>query len=217
MGVLQDLNIVRGTDTHAARIFEDLFPSFMDVDYESPSDYISIYWNAYINKRDSLGLNDQTQRGINGKIFEYIIATLLIRESIYPIFMNAKVAFVPNINYDLLLYSTDQGPICLSAKTSFRERYKQADLEAIALKYVHRKSKSYLLTLTENDATSVNNKQRIGDVIGLDKAIYTLSYAFDDLIEEIRGYSLTDAPTISVIESSQIVTESQVKAVFPNS
>lgn len=216
MGILQDLNIVRGTDTQAARIFEDLFPSFMDIEYDKPSDYISIYWNAYINKRGLLGLNDQTLRGINGKVFEYIIATLLIRENIFPIFMNAKVAFVPNINYDLLLYTSDQGPICLSAKTSFRERYKQADLEAIALKYVHRKSKSYLLTLTEADAISVNSKQKAGDVIGLDKAIYTLSFDFDNLITDIKGYNLTDSPTISVIESSQIVTEERIKAVFPN-
>lgn len=216
MGILQDLNIVRGTDTQAERIFEDLFPSFIDIDYDKPSDYISIYWNAYINKRGLLGLNDQTLRGINGKIFEYIIATLLIRENIFPIFMNAKVAFVPNINYDLLLYTSDQGPICLSAKTSFRERYKQADLEAIALKYVHRKSKSYLLTLTEADAISVNSKQRTGDVIGLDQAIYTLSFDFDNLITDIKGYNLTDSPTITVIESSQIVTEERIKAVFPN-
>lgn len=134
MGILQDLNIVRGTDTQAARIFEDLFPSFIGIEYDKPSDYIAIYWNAYINKRGLLGHNDQTLRGINGKVFEYIIATLLIRENIFPIFMHAKVSFVPNINYDLLLYTSDQGPVCLSAKTSFRERYKQADLEAIALK-----------------------------------------------------------------------------------
>lgn len=216
MGILQDLNIVRGADTQAERIFEDLFPSFMDIEYDKPSDYVSIFWNAYINKRNLLGLNDQTLRGINGKIFEYIIATLLIREKIFPIFMNAKVAFVPNINYDLLLYTSDQGPICLSAKTSFRERYKQADLEAIALKYVHRKSKSYLLTLTEADAISVNSKQRTGDVIGLDQAIYTLSFDFDNLITDIKGYNLTDSPTITVIESSQIVTEERIKAVFPN-
>lgn len=216
MGILQDLNIVRGADTQAERIFEDLFPSFMDIEYDKPSDYVSIFWNAYINKRNLLGLNDQTLRGINGKIFEYIIATLLIRENIFPIFMNAKVAFVPNINYDLLLYTSDQGPICLSAKTSFRERYKQADLEAIALKYVHRKSKSYLLTLTEADAISVNSKQRTGDVIGLDQAIYTLSFDFDNLITDIKGYNLTDSPTITVIESSQIVTEERIKAVFPN-
>ena len=216
MGLLQDLNIVRGNDTQAAVVFENLFPSFMDIEYEVPSSYIATYWNAYVGVRENLIPNEQTRRGVNGKIFEYIIATLLIRERIFPIFMNAKVAFVPNINYDLLLYSTDQGPICLSAKTSFRERYKQADLEAIALKYVHRKSKSYLLTLSENDANSVNQKQKIGDVIGLDKAIYSLSTDFDDLIISIKEYNLVNAPTIKVVECNQIVTENIIRNYFPN-
>ena len=159
MGLLQDLGIVRGDDTLAGGIFEDLFPSFFDIEYNTPSDYINIYWNAYLYFRKNSDLNEQQQRGVNGKIFEYILATLLIRENILPIFLSSKVAFVPNISYDLMLYSTDRGPICLSAKTSFRERYKQADLEAIALKYVHRRSLCYLLTLTEKDANDVNKKQ----------------------------------------------------------
>src|SRR5690606_39014649 len=173
-------------------------------------------WNEYLGVRDDLIPNEQTRRGVNGKIFEYILATLLIRERIFPIFMNAKVAFVPNINYDLLLYSSDQGPICISAKTSFRERYKQADLEAIALKYVHRKSKSYLVTLSELDANMVNAKQKNGDVIGLDKAVYALDHNFNQLIEEIKEFNLGNAPAILVVESNQIVTEDIIRQNFPN-
>jgi hypothetical protein len=215
MGILKELNIVKGDQNLASTIFEELFPSFMDISYVLPSDYILIYWSANLEIRQQLIPNEQTRRGVNGKIFEYIIATLLIREKIFPIFMNAKVAFVVNINYDILLYSSDQGPICLSAKTSFRERYKQADLEAIALKYVHRKSKSYLITLTEADAISVNQKQKIGNVIGLDKAIYALDDNFNNMILEIKGFNLTNAPIINVVESNQIVTEEIIKHCFP--
>lgn len=154
MGVLQDLNIVKGKDTLAGSIFEELFPSFMDVNYTTPCNYIQIYWDVYLKIREQRVTPGQIPR-VNGKLFEYILATLLIREQIYPIFMSAHVAFVPNVSYDIMLYTTDRGPICLSAKTSFRERYKQADLEAIALKYVHRRSLSYLVTLTENDAQSL--------------------------------------------------------------
>jgi hypothetical protein len=131
---------------------------------------------------------------------------LLIRENIHPIFLNAKVAFVPNINYDLLLFSRDKGPICLSAKTSFRERYKQADLEAIALKYVHRRSLSYLLTLSNEDAEMVNQKQRLGDVIGLDKAICATGAKFNLLIEELKEVNLTESPQFEVVSSNQIIT-----------
>lgn len=216
MGILRDLNIVKGEQNLASKIFEDLLPSFMEVDYETPNEYVAKYWLEYLAVRDNLLPNEQTRRGVNGKVFEYILATLLIREKIFPIFMNAKVAFVPNINYDVLLYSSDQGPICISAKTSFRERYKQADLEAIALKYVHRKSKSYLVTLSELDANMVNTKQKNGDVIGLDKAVYALDQNFNQLIEEIKEFNLGNAPTILVVESNQIVTEHIIRQNFPN-
>lgn len=216
MGILKDINIVKGAQNLASKIFEDLNPSFMEVDYEKPNEYVAEYWNKYLAVRDNLIPNEQTRRGVNGKVFEYILATLLIREKIFPIYMNAKVAFVPNINYDVLLYSTDQGPICISAKTSFRERYKQADLEAIALKYVHRKSKSYLLTLSELDANMVNTKQKNGDVIGLDKAVFALNDNLNQLIEEIKKFNLGSAPTVLVVDSNQIVTENIIRQNFPN-
>lgn len=216
MSLLQELDIVKGDDTLAGRIFEGLFPSFMEIKYEKPCDYISIYWNAYLEVRDSLLSNDQQKRSVNGKIFEYIIATVLIREEIFPIYMNAKVAFVPNINYDLLLYSLEKGPICLSAKTSFRERYKQADLEAIALKYVHRRSQSFLLTLSNEDAKMVNEKQKIGDVIGLDCAICATSDDFNELIANLKNINLVESPTISVIETKQIVTKEKLLLALSN-
>ena len=214
MGLLQESGIVRGDDTLAFGIFEGLFPSFFEVKYNKPVDYIKIYWDAYIVYRNKSVLNEQQQRGVNGKIFEYILATLLIREDILPIFLSSKVAFVPNISYDLMLYSTDRGPICLSAKTSFRERYKQADLEAIALKYVHRRSLCFLLTLTEKDAKDVNKKQSIGDVIGLDKAIFVLSDDFNDLIDELKKFNLTESPNVNIIESTQIITLNKVNSVL---
>lgn len=215
MGVLKDLDIVRGNNTLAGGIFEDLFPSFMDVEYNLPNEYIATYWNAYLAIRDERLENDQQKRSVNGKIFEYIIATLLIRENIFPIYLNAKVAFVPNINYDLLIYSTDKGPICLSAKTSFRERYKQADLESIALKYVHRRSQCYLITLSQDDATMVNTKQKAGDVIGLDKAVSATHIDFNLLIDNLKDLNLVVAPSIDVIKTNQIVSKDKVREIFP--
>jgi hypothetical protein len=138
-------------------VFEQLFPSFLEVEYSKPSEYIQKY-------------------------------------------------FVPNVIYDLMLYTAERGPICLSAKTSLRERYKQADLEAIALKYVHRKALSYLLTLEENEAKSVKAKIKSGDVIGLDDVIVATQPEFDELIASLKGFELSEPPTVKVIESSQVVT-----------
>ena len=204
--MLKDLGIVLGSDTKAATIFEGLFPSFFEIKYNKPSDYVNIFWQKYKTISD-------TNSNLNGKIFEYILATLCIRENILPLYMSASVAFVPNVIYDLMFYSAERGPICLSVKTSLRERYKQADLEAIALKYVHRKALNYLITLEEKEAKGVKEKIKTGDVIGLDDVIVATTSEFDMLIANLKKIRFEKPPTIEAIKSNQIVTFEKVKAL----
>lgn len=202
MGILKDLNIVSGDDTIAANIFEGLFPSFYDIEYSKPSEYVKIYWNAY----DEYCKNKPIHPNNNGKVFEYILATLLVREEVLPFFLSAKVAFVPNVVYDIMLYTAERGPICISAKTSLRKRYKQADLEGIALKYVHCRSLCYLVTNHEKEANSVRAKIKTGDVIGLDDVLYTISDDFDNMISSLKVYTFENPKPIKIINSNQIVT-----------
>lgn len=206
MNKLNQLGITIGKDNKAELVFDSLFPNFLTVKYKKPSEYISIYWEAF--QKHPGGNNN-----LNGKIFEYILATLFVRENILPLYMSAKVAFVPNVEYDLMLYTAERGPICISAKTSLRERYKQADLEAIALKYVHRKALNYLVTLEANEAKSVKAKIKSGDVIGLDDVIVATSSDFDNLIEKLKTFKFSEPPTVKVIESNQIITIEKVKAL----
>lgn len=112
-----------------------------------------------------------------------------------------------------MFYTSERGPICLSVKTSLRERYKQADLEAIALKYVHRKALSYLITLEENEAKSVKAKIKSGDIIGLDDVIVATAPEFDELIKKLKEFEFSEPPTVKVIESNQIITEEKVNAL----
>jgi hypothetical protein len=207
MNKLNQLGITVGKDNKAEVVFDSLFPSFMTVKYKKPSDYITTYWEAF--QKHPEGNNN-----LNGKIFEYILATLFVRENILPLYMSAKVAFVPNVIYDLMFYTAERGPICISANwTSLRERYKQADLESIALKYVHRKALSYLVTLEANEAKSVKAKIKSGDVIGLDNVIVATSNDFNDLIDELKTFQFSEPPTVKVIESNQIITMDKVKTL----
>lgn len=206
MGRLNELSITIGKDNKAELVFDSLFPNFLDVEYLKPTEYIQKYWNAYSK-------HPERNNNLNGKIFEYILATLCVRENILPIYMSAKVAFVPNVIYDIMFYTAERGPICWSVKTSLRERYKQADLEAIALKYVHRKALSYLITLEENEARSVKGKIKSGDVIGLDNVIVATNEEFNELIAELKSFEFSEPPTVKVIESNQIITEDKVRAL----
>jgi hypothetical protein len=206
MRKLNDLRITIGRDNKAELIFDSLFPNFLEVEYDKPNEYIQQYWNAYIQ-------HPERNNNLNGKVFEYILATLCVREGILPIYMSAKVAFVPNVIYDLMFYTNERGPICWSVKTSLRERYKQADLEAIALKYVHRKALSYLITLEENEARSVKAKIKNGDVIGLDDVIIATKEEFNELVAELKEFEFSEPPTVKVIESNQIITEEKVNRI----
>jgi len=205
---LQQLGIAVSNNKTAV-LFEKLYPDFLDVKYNLPSQYISMMWERYEKTTNRSGNQ-------NGRIFEYLLATLCIRENILPLYMSAKVAFVPNVIFNLMFYTRERGPICWSVKTSLRERYKQADLESIALKYVHRKSLSYLITLNSTEAESVRNKIKTGDVIGLDDVIVATSSDFDVLVENLKTFDFEEPPTVKVIESNQIVTVEKVKSVINN-
>lgn len=207
MGKLNELSITIGRDNKAEQVFDSLLPNFLEVEYNKPSEYIHKYWAEYSK-------HPERNNNLNGKVFEYILATLCVREGILPIYMSAKVAFVPNVIYDLMFYTAERGPICWSVKTSLRERYKQADLEAIALKYVHRKALCYLITLEEREAQSVKAKIKSGDVIGLDDVIVATSEEFNELIAELKEFEFSEPPTIKVIESNQIITQEKLDKIL---
>lgn len=209
LNMLKHLGIVIGADTKAGAVFESLHPDFRQIEYDKPSDYVRTYWQLY----EKAALVNNNNNNQNGKVFEYILATLCVRENILPLYMSAKVAFVPNVVYDLMFYTQERGPVCWSVKTSLRERYKQADLEAIALKYVHRKALNYLITLNVQEAKNVKVKIKTGDVIGLDDVIVATEPEFDDMIENLKKYDFTEPPTVKVIESNQVITKEKVKSL----
>jgi hypothetical protein len=195
MGILYNKNIIRSKDTTTEKVFEQLFDSktFEDIHYTNPHEYVSIYWNQY----KSLG---KRSNSLNGNIWECIIYTLLYKENLRPFYTKAKVAFVPNVEFDTLFY-TQSGPISLSLKTSLRERYKQADLEAIALKYVHRSAKNYLLTLDTDEAILCKEKIKSGEIIGIDKIVDCNTKDIDELIKDLQVIrsEFAIAPKVDVV------------------
>lgn len=197
MKKLHDLGFVKDENKDSAKTFWDLFWDFELVNYSTPSEYIKKYWDEYISKR--------TNTSLNWKVFELVLWTLMYREGLVPLYIWAKVAFVPNVNYDFMLYSKEFWPICISAKTSLRERYKQADLEAIALKYVHRKSKSFLLTMDEKEANSVKQKIKKWDVIGLDDVVLWDMKEFDELITYLKTLIFCEPWKIEIITAQGVV------------
>lgn len=207
MAILNKLGITVGNNNKAEKIFESLFSDFRNLSYDKPSEYVYKYWEKY-------KASNNKNNNLNGKVFEYILATLCIRERLLPLFLNAKVAFVPNVEYDLMFFSKEVGPIVISAKTSLRERYKQADLEAIVLKNVHRNSLTFLVTLDEKEANNAQQKIFSGDIVGLDKVIIATSNEFDQMINKIKSFNLIENQTIEIINSTHVINQEKISSII---
>jgi len=191
MGELVNRGIAKKGNT-SSQIFDNLFPgkTFMTIKYKTPQEYVEKYWKA---------LEQANQPSYHGNVFEYIIYTLLYREGIRPFYTQAKVAFVPNVNYDALLYN-QSAPVSLSLKTSLRERYKQADLEAVALRYIYRRAKSYLLTMDTREANVQKAKILSGDIMGLDEIIDCNTDDINQLIANLKRMQFTTSIKIDTVE-----------------
>lgn len=185
------------SSSEAARILLKIQPTLEAVSYSKPSVYIQDLW-------DKVQKSEMPQ-SMNGMAFELILACLLIKERLYPFYMAAEVQFVPNARFDLMFYSREVGPIVLSAKTSLRERYKQADLESLALRAVYRRSKTFLVTLNESEAESVQRKINSGDVTSLNACVVATSSRFDELVSELHTYTMLEAPTLPVVDKGRLV------------
>lgn len=204
--MLKKLGIVK-SKTKGYKVFMNYIePDFLN-NAMYPSEYVKYCWDKY--EHSSVTKNN----ALNGTVFEIIIATLFVKENLVPLHLQAQVAFVPNVSFDAILYTNETGPIGLSLKTSLRERYKQADLEAIALKYVHRKAENYLLTLDAAEADLVSNKIKNGDVLGLNQAILTTSEEFDEFINKLKEKTFVSPGSVEIIKAASTITEEIVTSV----
>ncbi|MEE9447041.1 MAG: hypothetical protein V3V09_03725 [Arenicellales bacterium] len=190
---LEDLHLISGEKI--GNIFNDIYADVLTAAYFSESEFISSLWARYTPSTPSL----------NGSVFEGLLAVVFYRSGILPLYVQAKLSFVPNVDFDFVAYSKEYGPVVLSAKTSLRERYKQADLEGMMLRQVHRKSKSFLITLNEAEANKVNEKIENGLVLGLDKVVVATNASFDELIVELKALSLYQPEKIDVVVSTRLI------------
>ena len=195
MGELVNQGLAK-IESATTKLFDSLIKgeTFMSVKYKTPKEYVEKYWAA-LEKVNKPTLHTNT--------FKYIIYSLLYREGIKPFYAQAKVAFVPNVNYDALLYN-QSAPVSLSLKTSLRERYKQADLEAVALRYIYSRAKSYLLTMDTREANVQKAKILSGDIMGLDEIIDCNTDDINRLIANLKTMQFTTSIKIDTVEGNLI-------------
>ncbi len=164
-------------------------------DYTSPHEFIKTAYSRYNS--------DSVNNNLNGLIFEYLVCETLAQQNIMPFYFQATFAHVPNCSFDIVLYHPIW-PVVLSLKTSLRERYKQADLEGIALRQVYRKAKQYLITLDAKEADSNRPKIESGDIAGLDDIIVGHRQEYTDLLKELHKNTYQEATEIMPLSGKKI-------------
>jgi hypothetical protein len=178
----------------SAQLLLSIQPDLDSIAIDQPSKYVEYIWNKA--EKD-----DRLTRDVRGKFFELVIACCLIKNGILPFFWQAQLEFVPLANFDLVIYTEERGPIVLSLKTSIRERYKQAEFEAQAMKDVHRRAKNYLVTMEKDEAVSLQTKIDSGVLSGLDAVVVATEKSTDELIKLLKSLSIVDTPVFSAIKN----------------
>jgi hypothetical protein len=149
------------------------------------------------------GKSPQSIGSMGGRWLEWAVLLALKENKLTPAYWQAKIEGVPSDN-DVMLWSEEHGPVVLSCKTSLRERYKQADLEAIALRARYQHAKAYLITLDSDKrhVARTRSKIRTAEVVAL-QAIYDETNV-DDLFAFLKTLALADVEP-KLLRSGKVV------------
>ncbi|BAD04607.1 MAG: hypothetical protein QS2022_1060 [Candidatus Phytoplasma asteris] len=119
--------------------------------------------------------NSQSQKVIRGKINEYLILLYFQNQGIIHLYPQVYLFFIPDIKFDLVLFSQTKRIIAFNFKTCLRERYKQAMVEGQQLKKLDTRFEYYLLTNDATETQRLNNKITNGKVQGINQVINLFS------------------------------------------
>lgn len=187
--------------TSCVDIIKTLFTKYPICDEMKPHEIINFYYEKYQTEFPN-------NNSVNGTIFENLLLIVFTRAGISPIYYQAKMALVPNVDFDMVLYNR-KTPVAISAKTSLRERWKQADIESMALKYVHRKAKCYLLTLSKTEVATRRKEEN--SYVGIDEFVIANEPEFDTWLEEIKTIAFRESESIDLIENAVVAKRDATK------
>lgn len=194
MTLLITSNPLFGPSTETGKVFATTLRGANSTNINKGSDFLKKYWDRYEKQ------HQKRSAVLNGNVFETLVAILLQKKNLTPLFHQAHITFVPNVKFDLVVYSKEFGPIVLSIKTSLRERYKQVDLEGWILKQVHRQARTYLITADEKAATKVNTKIKKGEVMGIEEVVYAFGKEMDELVLTLGQLTLKKPGTADIMK-----------------
>ena len=183
---------ITGLDTQSksGKIYCNLI---QDVTFTKPSEFIQqVFVEAYPRQYPN-------NPSLNGRIFEFCVMECLIEKGIVPFYYQVSLEFIPNIDYDIVCFHST-APVVLSCKTSLRERWKQADLEGMAIRNVYKRASTQLITVSIKERDNLQKKIDSGKVNGLDGCVLAQRPEFDNLLDTLSEREFMVAEDIKPIQ-----------------
>lgn len=188
---LQDLKLVRAYGV-TAQIFDKAVD--LAVLQKGVGAFLDTTVNACRKEAVAMGKSPQSIGSMGGSWLEYAMLLALKESKLTPAYWQAEFETVPDNFNDVMLWSKEYGPVIISCKTSLRERYKQADLEAVALRQHFPNARFFLLTLDEDKQHVSRIRKKIAEkeMLALN-AVYDETNA-DELFAFLKTLTLAEPP-----------------------
>jgi len=162
--------------------FETLVPDISAIQASRPSQLTRALWSLS---------GGETQVGnTRGHILLICMISALAREQIGPFYVNCGVKGVPTHSWDLVFTSPEGRVIAVSANVTLKERWKNENLAAWALKKVLPQSSAYIVLHNEDEATTIGNKIVRGEAASIDGRAQIFSPDFDQFLAILKSEHL---------------------------
>ncbi|MEC4559028.1 MAG: hypothetical protein U9532_02580 ['Conium maculatum' witches'-broom phytoplasma] len=153
--------------------------------------------NHYFNQNN---INSQSQKVIRGKINEYLILLYFKNKGITYLYPQSYLFFIPDIKFDLVLFTKKKKIIAFSFKTCLLDRYKQTIIEGQQFKKLDTRFEFYLLTNDAIEAKRLNNKIIQGKVQGINQVINLFSPSANHFFQNLLTNEFIPFVNINMIK-----------------
>ena len=158
-----------------------------------PSMFVQTCWDWYKE-------NYPSNHSMNGKMLENIIELALERAQIPNLYVQVRLKDVSLAVFDIMLFEGDT-PLALPVKTTIRERWKQAELEAREMKRYYPGAECLLLTLSEQEVNARRNAPE--QTTGIDRFVLANTPEFDELVEQLTKRTFTQPLSKDIVQKCQ--------------
>ena len=159
--------------------------NFRKFKYKKPVNFFKYFWNKYerFKKKYSEKKGKEINNSYNGQALEIILAYLFTRENIKIEKMDEELDDVMFVKPDFLLKGDDEKKFFISVKVSIRERWKQADWEAI--KYKEKYPNAFCALIINHKQEYLSMKKKIKH-LDLDKVYLANSKDMNQIIDKLK-------------------------------